>query len=92
MPTGLFDIADRAPVFHGKEINAFVVEAMKSGVTQIDVKDHAGVVVGAMSLEQWRDVMLGRWQRVCATAELIDHIRAGMLTLVDSVATSTQVH
>jgi hypothetical protein len=65
MPTGLFDIADRAEVLQPEEIQrAYYAEMQLKGGRSSGV------------LENWKIIVLTRWNRCVATANLIDWIRA----------------
>ena len=65
MPTGLFDVADRAPVFTPHEIEAGRQQCLASDT----------------HLARFVQILNARWQRACRTAQLIETIRQGWCSI-----------
>ena len=74
MPTGIFDICDRAPVFHPDEIAAGQKQCETAGQQCCDgcARGKAGLYVAMLTK---------RWQRAVKTGQVIDAIRAGYCTI-----------
>ena len=87
MPLPICDIPDRSLVMHGNEINQLYVEAMKTGVTEITPPG-----IPPMRLDDWRDLMMARYQRLVQTSRILESIREGRVNLVDSATRSAAVH
>ena len=72
MPTGLWDVHDRAEVFTPHEIEAGKLQCQQQGMEYI--ADPHG---RAIPLSGFVAMLEARWMRVCQTARLFEHLKAG---------------
>lgn len=87
MSMNLCDITDRAMVFHPNEIKAMFIAAANSGNTELKLPN--GEI---LTLEDWHEMMVARWNRAVSTSSIIDAYRDGRVNLVDSATASSRVH
>ena len=73
MPTGLYDIRDKAEVFHPEEIEAGRQQCIAANTQYI-----ADVLTGAaIPLATFVETLSKRWRRAVETSRQIDAMRAG---------------
>lgn len=91
MPTGIFDIRDRAPVLHPHEIAAGEAECRARGLEYIAPADASGRV---SRLADMVAALHARWARAVQTGKLMDHVRSGYCSIdpIGSAEPSTAVH
>lgn len=76
MPTGLFDIRDRQPIFHPDEIAQGKAIAESKGLDYIE-----GSEGRAIPLARFVEILTKRWHRAVLTGQQIDAIRMGYCTI-----------
>jgi hypothetical protein len=81
MPTGLYDVRDKAEVLHPQEIAAGKAQCV---VDNVDYIPNADGTVTPLSL--FVDRLTARWTRACETARLIDYMREGYCTIMPNDA------
>lgn len=73
MPSGLYDVRDRAEVLTPQEIEAGVAQCAAQGLQYIEIIPGEPV----MPVAAFVDMLKARWTRAAQTAQLIDAIKAG---------------
>jgi hypothetical protein len=78
MPTGLFDIHDKAPIFTPDEIAAGEADCRARDIDYLELVPGQPVV----RLYDFVEALKQRWQRAAVTARMIDAMRAGYCTVM----------
>lgn len=89
MPIGLFDVQDRAPVFHPDEIESGRKQCETQGLQYID-----GAGGRAIPLATYVERLVKRWRRALRSGQQMDAVRAGYCTIEppDAPAPSRATH
>lgn len=83
MSTGLYDIHDRAEVFHPNAIDAGLAECRAKNITHIPSAADPNRVI---RVPDYIRMLKARWQRCVDTATLIDNIKAGYCSILPNDA------
>lgn len=76
MPIGLFDVQDRAPVFHPDEIAFGRAQCEQQGLKYIQQPGFRPV-----PLARYVDNLTARWKRALRSGQQMDALRAGYCTV-----------
>ena len=76
MPTGLYDIHDKADVFTPQEIEAGRLKCIADAIQYIN-----GPNGSAIPITRYVEGLTKRWKRACETGLQIDAIRSGYCTI-----------